>query len=30
MQNLSEFDNASAQTLKDIELKKTKFDEKFG
>ncbi len=30
MQNLSEFDNASAQTLRDIEHKKTKFDEKFG
>jgi hypothetical protein len=30
MQNLSEFENASAQTLKDIEHKKTKFDEKFG
>ena len=30
LNDLSEFDNASAQTLKEIDHKKTKFDEKFG
>ncbi len=30
MNDLSEFDNASAHALKEIENKRTKFDEKFG